>query len=135
AAHAARPTDLEHMRDCMRRREEAYDLAAYEHWDFALHMSIAKATHNSLLIEMLDLVNRMRRSASWRRFRRPSLKPMERSRSNAQHRGIVQAIAAADHQAAFVGMRAHLNNVSGSYQRYSDATSAEDSAGRDREPE
>lgn len=126
AAHAARPADLEHMRDCMQRREEASQLDAYEHWDFALHMSIAKATHNSVLIEMLDLVNRLRRSASWRRFRRPSIKPDQRSRSNAQHRAIVQAIAGADPQAAFAAMRAHLDNVSGLYRRYSDVVSAED---------
>jgi DNA-binding FadR family transcriptional regulator len=126
AALAARAADLEHMRDCMRRREEASDLDAYEHWDFALHMSIAKATHNSVLIEMLDLVNRLRRSAGWRRFRRPSIKPGQRIKSNAQHRAIVQAIAGADPQAAFAAMRAHLDNVSGLYRRYSDVVSAED---------
>lgn len=126
AAHAARAADLAHMRDCMQRREEASDLDAYEHWDFALHMSIAKATHNSVLIEMLDLVNRLRRSASWRRFRRPSIKPDQRSKSDAQHRAIVQAIAGANPQAAFAAMRAHLDNVSGLYRRYSDVVSAED---------
>ncbi len=97
----------------------------------ALQKALAQATqtsesHNSVLIEMLDLVNRLRRSAGWRRFRRPSIKPGQRSKSNAQHRAIVQAIAGADPQAAFAAMRAHLDNVSGLYRRYSDVVSAED---------
>ncbi len=130
AAHAARPADREHILDCMRRREESAEPDAYEHWDYALHMAIAKATHNSVLIEMLDLVNRMRRAASWRKFRRRSIEADVRHASNAQHRAIVQAISHADPAAAFAAMRAHLDNVSGRYQHYADLASADD----DRSP-
>lgn len=124
AALAARQPDLEQMQDCMRRREEASQLDDYEHWDYALHMSIATATHNSLLIEMLDLINRMRRSAQWRKFRGPSIKPHQRQVSNAQHRDIVHAICRADPEAAFAAMRTHLNMVSGRYRLYSSAETA-----------
>lgn len=130
AALAARQPDLEQMQECMRRREEASHLDDYEHWDYALHMSIAKATHNSLLIEMLDLINRMRRSAQWRKFRGPSIKPNQRQVSNAQHREIVHAICRADPEAAFAAMRSHLNLVSGRYQLYSSVQVADEAAER-----
>lgn len=119
AALAARRPDLEHMQECMSRREDAIDLDDYEHWDYALHMSIAKATHNSILIEMLDLINRIRRTGQWRRFRAPSVKPDQRRISNGQHRDIVHAICRADPHAAFTAMRIHVNFVSGRYRNYS----------------
>lgn len=128
AALAARQPDLEQMQECMRRREEASQLDDYEHWDYALHMSIATATHNSLLIEMLDLINRMRRSAQWRKFRGPSIKQHQRQVSNAQHREIVHAICRADPEAAFAAMRTHLNIVSGRF--YSSVEVSEKTAER-----
>jgi GntR family transcriptional repressor for pyruvate dehydrogenase complex len=125
AALAAREPDIELMQECMRKREEASQLDDYEQWDFALHMAIAKATHNSLLTEMLDLVNRMRRSGSWRKFRGPSVKPKQRETSNAQHRAIVNAICRADPGGAFAAMRMHLGMVSGRYRAYSHMENAE----------
>ena len=121
AAIAARPSDVEQMRECMRKREQAVGLDDYEHWDYALHMSIAKATRNSLLTELLDLINRIRRTAAWRQFRRPSVEPEERAISNSHHREIVEAICRADPPAAFTAMRFHLGQVSHRYERYSDA--------------
>jgi DNA-binding FadR family transcriptional regulator len=119
AALAARRPDLEQMLECMRRREEASQLDDYEHWDYALHTSIATATHNTLLIEMLGLINRMRRSAQWRKFRGTSIKAQKRQVSNTQHSEIVHAICRADPEAAFAAMRTHLNFVSGRYRLYS----------------
>lgn len=115
AALSARPSDIDEMQECLRQREEATEMDAYEHWDYSLHRSIANATRNSVLIELLDLVNRMRKTAAWRQFRRASTKPNERRISNAQHRDLVNAIARADPSAAFLAMRAHLGAVSGNY--------------------
>lgn len=115
AALSARPADVEHLQECMRRREESQRLDAYEHWDYELHMAIANATHNKLLVEMLDLVNRLRRSAIWRQFRTPSIDPLRRHTSNLQHRAIVQAICQTDPAAAFTAMRVHIRHVSGAY--------------------
>src|SRR5207249_6065247 len=69
AASAARPENIQEMQKCVREREAATQIDHYEHWDLQLHMAIAKATHNKLLIELLELVNRMRRTAGWRGFR------------------------------------------------------------------
>lgn len=111
AALAAREVDLQKILKCMSKREESWRIDDYEHWDQELHISIAKATHNSLLIEMLELVNRIRRTAAWRKFRKTSIDEEKRRISNAQHLKIVQAICRADPQAAFNAMRAHLNAV------------------------
>lgn len=124
AAIAARPSDLAQMQECLRKREEALRLDDYEHWDYALHMSIARATRNSLLTELLDLINRMRKTAAWRQFRRPSVNPDVREISNAHHRGIVDAISRADPPAAFRAMRTHLSEVSDRYRSYSDMHTA-----------
>ncbi len=117
AAVSARPGDISNMQECLRQREEATQLDAYERWDYALHMAIAHATRNSMLIELLELVNRMRRTGAWRQFRRMSIQPNERSLSNDQHRDIVNAIARADPVAAFAAMRVHLSTVSGNYHQ------------------
>lgn len=118
AAMAARKPDLDHIRECLARREQAQTPDSYEHWDYILHMSIAEATQNSLLIEMLDLVNRIRRTSAWRKFRRPSMSPEAKAASNADHRRIVEAISNADPSAAFNAMRLHLQKVSDCHQRY-----------------
>lgn len=111
AALSARPSDLDRMLKCMQEREEAVRLDDYEHWDYELHMAIAKATHNSMLVEMLDLVNRMRRTAIWRKFRAPSMDEAKRKTSSEQHREIVLAICQAEPDRAFAAMRAHLSHV------------------------
>lgn len=125
AATSARPGDIVEMQKCLQHREAATQLDAYEHWDYALHRSIANATRNSVLIELLDLVNRMRKTGVWRQFRRASIKPNERRLSNAQHRAIVNAIACADPRAAFAAMRAHLGAVSGHYVQHTHASANE----------
>ena len=111
AALAAREADLQLILTCTSKREESWRIDDYEHWDHELHISIAKATHNSLLIEMLELVSRLRRTAAWRKFRKTSIDSEKRKISNAQHLKIVQAICRADPQAAFNAMRVHLNAV------------------------
>jgi GntR family transcriptional repressor for pyruvate dehydrogenase complex len=126
AAVTARKGDLARMQECLQKREEAAQLDAYEHWDYALHMSIAKATQNRLLMEMLDLVNRMRRSGTWRKFRGRTMKPNDRRRSNAQHRAIVHAIAQADPAGAFSAMRIHVGLLSSGYAVLAGAEQAED---------
>lgn len=117
AANCARPADIKDMQECLRQREEATQLDAYERWDYALHMSIAKTTRNAMLVELLELVNRLRRTAGWRQFRRSSIQPGERELSNEQHRAIVKAIARADPAAAFAAMRQHLGTVSGHFMQ------------------
>ena len=44
AAASARPENIEELHHCLREREVATGIDAYEHWDLLLHMAIAKAT-------------------------------------------------------------------------------------------
>lgn len=117
AASCARPQDIIEMQECLRQRQEATQLDAYERWDYALHMSIAKTTRNAMLIELLELVNRLRRTAGWRKFRHASIQLTEREQSHEQHAAIVAAIARADPTAAFTAMRVHLGAVSGHFMQ------------------
>lgn len=111
AAQSAREPDLALLLKCLERREESWRVDDYEHWDYELHMAIAKATHNSMLVEMLDLINRMRKTAVWRKFRVPSMDEDKRKLSNRQHREIVLAICRADSAGAFAAMREHLSHL------------------------
>ena len=115
AASAARPENIQEMQACLREREAATQIDNYEHWDFQLHMAIAKATHNKLLIELLELVNRMRRTAGWRGFRRESIEPSRKALSDQQHRAIVDAISQAEPGLASEAMRRHVGSLIGNY--------------------
>lgn len=115
AATSARPENILELKNCLREREAASGIDAYEHWDLQLHMAIAKATHNKLLIELLELVNRLRRTAGWRNFRRESIAPERKALSDEQHRAIVDAISQADPKLAFEKMRRHVGLMVGNY--------------------
>ena len=98
-------------------KEELDDLiaattdAAYHRHDVGLHRAIAVASHNPLLLMMLDaleeLVLDMRvRATRNRRSRGESLEPVLR-----QHRAIVEAIENRDAVGAADAMRAHLEST------------------------
>jgi DNA-binding FadR family transcriptional regulator len=112
AALAARPEDIQKMRDCLLQREHASNVDDYEHWDYALHQAIADSTHNTVLLELLLLVNRLRLTFQWRQFRRRSINPERKARSDHEHRAIVDAIAQANPTLAFELMRGHVKSVS-----------------------
>lgn len=112
AAVAARPDDIEAMRECLSERERACHIDDYEYWDYALHTAIAAATHNAVLSELALLVGRLRQTIYWRQFRRRSIAPDRKARSDREHRAIVDAIACADSAQAFELMRIHVISVS-----------------------
>jgi DNA-binding FadR family transcriptional regulator len=111
AATAARPADIEELRRCVGRRETSVDAETYEKWDYALHMAVAKAAHNSLLVEILEKIHRLRRSNDWRSYRRTTLAPARKRVSDPQHRTIVEAIARHDPRAAAEAMRVHIQTI------------------------
>ncbi|WP_349606180.1 FCD domain-containing protein [Cupriavidus sp. DF5525] len=111
SAQAASRADLERMEACLRHRESATRVEEYDHWDLALHRSIAGSTGNALLIEMLEMLNCKRRTAPWRRFRHASMPTENRVKSDAQHRAILDAIRRGQPAEASAAMRAHLAHV------------------------
>ncbi len=111
AATAARPADVDELRRCVRKRETATEAETYEMWDYALHMAVANATHNALVVQILEHIHRLRRSNDWQRYRRTTLAPARKSVSDPQHRAIVEAIARHDPRAAAEAMRVHIRTI------------------------
>lgn len=109
AALRARPEQIARMTDLAERIATCRDADEGELWDGALHRQIAQAAGNALFLSLFDIVNQVRQDASWQAVR-------ERARGGlagqvqpmAQHRGIIEAIAARDPQGAAERMREHL---------------------------
>ncbi len=109
AAATARSSDLDLIKQCLAKRAVATDQDAYELWDFALHRSIAEATHNPLLVLILDALNNLRQQPEWRSYRASTLERQNRDASAREHQDIIDAIENRDPQAAFESMRRHIN--------------------------
>jgi len=111
AAINATPADMEEMRLCLQRSRMAATWRQYEAWDNRLHRTIATATHNGLLLALLDTLNAVRRTVTWGRLRDPRLRPPPDHHSFAEHDAIVAAIAERDQTRARNRMRVHLEHV------------------------
>ncbi len=111
AAVKAGPDDIARIKLCARRREAAADPESYEQWDHALHLAIAKATSNPVLVTTLELFNDLRRQPEWKAYRRATFDPGRRAQSAQQHRKIAVAIAARDPRAAYEAMQEHIVTI------------------------
>lgn len=103
-------SDFEQIQTCANRCRAATDWRSYEAWDNNLHHSIAKATHNKLLVYLFDTLNVVRRSTVWGQLRSTELPPRDH-RSFDEHDRLYQAIAARDATLAAARMREHLQSV------------------------
>jgi GntR family transcriptional repressor for pyruvate dehydrogenase complex len=109
AALRAKPVQIARMHELSDRIAQCVDADEGELWDGTLHRQIAEAAGNALFLSLFDVVNRIRQDPAWQAVR-------ERARGGlaghalpvAQHRAIVDAIAARDPQAAAEQMRLHL---------------------------
>lgn len=111
AALSATPEDIGQMWVYLDKSEEASDWRTYELFDAALHRAIADATHNGLMVRMLNQLSLLRQQSDWRRLREAVLTPERRRVSSAQHRRVVEAIAARDPAGASLAMSAHMDQV------------------------
>lgn len=112
AARHATGADLDRLRMCHARCREAEDWSGYAAWDNNLHHAVAKAAHNKLYQHFFETVNVLRRGAGPGAAtpRRPPV-PTADYPSFAQHAAIVDAIVAADPEAARTAMQRHLAAV------------------------
>ncbi|CAM3190938.1 FadR/GntR family transcriptional regulator [Paracoccus nototheniae] len=109
AALRAKPAQIARMYELSDRIAQSLDADEGELWDGALHRQIAQAGGNTLFLSLFDIVNRVRRDEAWQAVR-------ERARGGlpghalpvAQHRAIIDAIAARDPTGAADQMRTHL---------------------------
>lgn len=111
AALNATEQEIERMRQTSRRCREARTWRQYEAMDALLHHQIASASHNGLLIGLLDILNAVRRTVTWGRLRTEPERPPPDHHSFAEHDRIIDAIAARDLAEAEAAMRAHIETV------------------------
>jgi DNA-binding FadR family transcriptional regulator len=111
AALNATEEELSRLRNTNARCRAAETWRQYEAWDALLHHQLANASHNVLLIGLLDILNAVRRTVTWGRLRKSPERPPADHHSFAEHDRIIAAIAARDLDEAEEAMRAHLETV------------------------
>jgi DNA-binding FadR family transcriptional regulator len=111
AALHASAEDVAEMRRIIVRTRAAQTWRQYESQDNELHRSIARATHNLVLVALFDLLNTVRRTVVWGRLRAHAERPPDDHHSFREHDRIVDSIAERDLDAAEAGMRTHLRSV------------------------
>lgn len=113
----ATSADFERMRECLSRAQRATSAPEFEHWDDALHRSIAAATHNSLVMRVADLISATRLGAAWGRLKQRSLTPALRATYQRQHVALVAALEQRDAKRASERLVEHLLHVRASVSK------------------
>ncbi|WP_299822481.1 FCD domain-containing protein [uncultured Jannaschia sp.] len=88
----------------------AADWRGYEAADNSLHLEIARATQNKLLVFLFETLNTVRRTVVWSQ-RRATQRPPRDYASFREHRIILDAITAGEAGLAAEAMRVHLTAV------------------------
>jgi DNA-binding FadR family transcriptional regulator len=103
--------DFAEMEECCKQAEQAATLEQFEYWDGAFHQRVANATHNSFVISVFDLMNKVRECAEWGVLKKKSVTPERRRAYQHEHRALVNALKLRDADAAKQAMNAHLVHV------------------------
>ena len=85
--------------------------------DRLFHVRIAEATHNGVLVSIVNMLWDLRASPVYARLLRHTVTDGVRARSIADHERILNALAARDPSAAKRQMRRHLDRVAREYER------------------
>ncbi|MCJ8145022.1 FCD domain-containing protein [Ancylobacter sp. A5.8] len=104
--------DFDEMRACNRRARGAKSWSIYEAWDNRLHVAIAQASKNKLLVMLFETLNAVRRSPGWA-YARTAPEPPPAHSSFAEHEAITAAIEGRNPDLAEQCMRKHLGSVRG----------------------
>lgn len=108
AALRAGPSDIARLREIVAKIDASEDADGRELWDGALHRGIAECAGNRLYIAVFELIDRIRQNPAWIKIRERARSKASLSTYSAQHRAIIDAIAARDPAAAGEAMRKHL---------------------------
>jgi DNA-binding FadR family transcriptional regulator len=108
AALKASPEDLSELENCARKNAAAQDDDAWQQWDHRFHLLIAQATRNPAIIALMEAINGIRVRPT---LRERTVDDGTRQRFAAEHKAIVDKMAARDADAAAARMREHLSNV------------------------
>ena len=107
----ANGADFAAMEHCLCMAEKATGFEQFEHWDGALHRSLAEATHNSIVLTVFRLMNEERERAEWGQLKRQSLTPERRRAYEIEHRTLVGALRERNAPLARKAIQAHLAHV------------------------
>jgi DNA-binding FadR family transcriptional regulator len=88
-----------------------HDKDEFSKWDGELHMLIARASANPLLVGIYRQINHVRLHAQWDAMKEKVLTPEVVAEYNRQHRAILRAIHVRDAQLAQTMMAEHLEKA------------------------
>jgi DNA-binding FadR family transcriptional regulator len=112
AARSAKKDELEAVRlavaDMHERQQQRRDADPADR-DF--HLGIARATHNSVLVSVVQDLWDRGRGAIWKRMEHHFQTPDMRTAALRDHRAILEALEARDARASRAAMRRHLERV------------------------
>jgi DNA-binding FadR family transcriptional regulator len=109
AAIRAKAVEVERMHELTKKIYGSDDADGRELWDGALHRLIAQSAGNRFFLTIFDMINHVRQDETWQTIRELARSSNRtRERTYAQHKAIVDAIAAKNPTAAAEAMRQHL---------------------------
>ena len=111
AALNATADDLARIQDCLDQSMAPDAAATFQHHNSNLHLAIAEAAHNSLLLAVYIAMNSSRYKMVWGRLMENFVTPAHQADFSDQHSGFVEAIRHRDAKRAEALMRAHLEHV------------------------
>jgi DNA-binding FadR family transcriptional regulator len=111
AAMNASHEGLAAIEAAMAHARAASSWSEYERQDDGFHRAIAEAADNALLLGLFDSLNAVRREVALGAVERTTARPPAEHTSFAEHEAITAAIRARDPDAAYAGMRKHLQSV------------------------
>lgn len=111
AALRASLNELAEMENFLQKAQGATKTADFEYWDEKLHLAIANATDNYLLISLFMVIHEIKQSNIWGILKEASLTPERQKIYLQQHREIVNALTARDASGAERLMGEHLETI------------------------
>jgi|YelNatPaOPRAMG01_1025707.scaffolds.fasta_scaffold08048_11 DNA-binding FadR family transcriptional regulator len=103
--------EISQMEIYIQKAQEANKTEQFEHWDEQLHLAIAQATDNNLLISLFMVIHKIKQSNIWGKLKEASLTSERQKIYHAQHREIVDALKYREASRAENLMREHLETI------------------------
>ena len=118
AARSARAGELDTVRDALAEmKARQHQKLSADAADRAFHLGIARATHNSALVSVVQDLWDRGRGDIWKRMEHHFHTPELRAATFRDHRAILTALEAHDTRAARAAMRRHLDRVDREFTR------------------
>jgi DNA-binding FadR family transcriptional regulator len=111
AVAAATPADLAEVQRCLDGGDAVEGYEDFEMWDAALHRAFGAATHNGLLVAVMQMINEARGHPLWGSLKRRSSTLKRREAYKRDHHEIATALTERHAEAAQAAMRQHLLRV------------------------